>query len=280
MTTNTSSLLTRRVTRFVFLASLILLYSIFCSNVLSVLLKTPITDVVGKNGKENQDAVFIEKQIILLNSTTMANVVMVPQQTSKDKNHTSSKDHSNNAVISATTISNSNNHSIDSPLIVQSQLNQNKVRAGVGKKRTEKKQQLQHCWRHCPQRINKIYFHHGMAGLGDRHTVIHMLAQMAGYLCAELELPPPSVSLTTTHNNHKVVSKLVQWQDFFNLTFIQDNSPVVSLNPSLGKNFENWYDIPVYDHKDKYADWFYILQTGTDFVSAYKKLQEFSWSQE
>ena len=26
------------------------------------------------------------------------------------------------------------------------------------------------CWRQCPQRINKIYFDHGSAGLGDKHT--------------------------------------------------------------------------------------------------------------
>ena len=138
------------------------------------------------------------------------------------------------------------------------------------------------CWRQCPQRINKIYFDHGSAGLGDKHTIIHMLAQMAGYLCAELEMPPPSISLNPVHNDGKQISRKVQWQDFRNMTFIQDNSPVISLNPSFGNDFEDWRKVPVYDD-DKYTysdDWLRVVSAGgADLVKDYKELQAFSWLQ-
>lgn len=36
------------------------------------------------------------------------------------------------------------------------------------------------CWRSCPKRINKIFYGHGVAGLGDRFYIIMQLAQIAG----------------------------------------------------------------------------------------------------
>ena len=154
---------------------------------------------------------------------------------------------------------------------------------GLPPQRSSAEQQNeQHCWRHCPQRINKIYFEHGSAGLGDKHTIIHMLAQMAGYLCAELEMPPPSISLNPVHNDGKQISRKVQWQDFRNMTFIQDNSPVISLNPSFGHDFEDWRKVPVYDD-DKYTysdDWLRVVSAGgADLVKDYKGLQALSWLQ-
>ena len=109
-----------------------------------------------------------------------------------------------------------------------------------------------------------------------------MMAQMAGYLCAELEMPPPSISLNPVHNDGKQISRKVQWQDFRNMTFIQDNSPVISLNPSFGNDFEDWRKVPVYDD-DKYTysdDWLRVVSAGgADLVKDYKELQAFSWLQ-
>jgi len=134
------------------------------------------------------------------------------------------------------------------------------------------------CWRHCPQRINKIYYEHGEAGLGDRHSIIHNLAQIAGYLCAELEMPPPYISLTPAHNDGKNVSENVKWQDFRNLTFKSDKSQVISLDPSFGDGFDDWLKVPVYG-KDKHKDWLHIVTDGPDKLKDYKKLEEFSWRQ-
>ena len=212
----------------------------------------PNTSTIETNERESQQSFPNENQIVVKQKSGHSN-----QLTAKGKDVTSRSENSN-----------------DSSLIQPHP----KKKAAVQKKKTKINQQ-QHCWRHCPQRINKIYFHCGTAGLGDKHTVIHMLAQMAGYLCAKLELPPPAASLNPAHNNNETFSKLVQWQDFFNLTFKQDRSPVVSLDSSFGEDFVNWEAMPVYD-EDKYVDWLHIVQNSTDFVSAYRRLQEFSWSQE
>jgi hypothetical protein len=135
------------------------------------------------------------------------------------------------------------------------------------------------CWRHCPQRINKIYFEHGWAGLGDRHVFIHNLAQITGYLCAKQEMAPPSISLNPDHNNGELVSKKVQWQDLRNLTFQRDKSQVLGLDPSFEEDFEYWRRVPVYN-SDKYSDWLHLTNTDhRDFISDYEKLQEFSWRQ-
>ena len=228
-------------------------------------------------GKENEENVRNETQTIQ-NDQSIHTIV---QKKDTDSNNTNNS--GMNSTYNTSTSMNNSKNSSDSPL-TNSQSNQDKVNSKEKNIHKEggnknKQQQQQHCWRHCPQRINKIYFHHGSRGLGDRHTAIHMLAQMAGYLCAELELPPPSASLNPSHNDDKLVSEKVQWQDFFNITFIQDKSPVVSLNPSFGVDFKYWDAMPVYD-EDEYENWLHIIQNGTDFVSAYKMLQEFSWNQE
>lgn len=145
--------------------------------------------------------------------------------------------------------------------------------------KTNHAQNRSSCWRHCPQRINKIYFEHGSAGLGDRLTVIHMLAQISGYLCAELEIPPPSITLNPLHNDGQKVNELVQWQDFRNMTFSQDNASVFVPKSTFGNDFRDWRRIPVYD-KNKYSDWFHVVsENGGNLMDDYKSLQDFSWRQ-
>ena len=51
------------------------------------------------------------------------------------------------------------------------------------------------CWRQCPARVmNKniiILDHYGSAGLNDRAWLFEQIAQLAGYLCATVRVPPP-----------------------------------------------------------------------------------------
>ena len=51
------------------------------------------------------------------------------------------------------------------------------------------------CWRQCPARVmNKniiILDHYGSAGLNDRAWLFEQVAQLAGYLCATVRVPPP-----------------------------------------------------------------------------------------
>ena len=62
------------------------------------------------------------------------------------------------------------------------------------------------CQRHCSRRINKIYYKDGAASLGDRKSLIHDLSQLAGYLCAEVVVPPPSKFLHKRHNFGRHIS--------------------------------------------------------------------------
>jgi hypothetical protein len=112
------------------------------------------------------------------------------------------------------------------------------------------------CWRHCPQRKNIIFFAYNRAGLNDRSSIINQLAQIAGYLCARLELPPPSFLLNPRHNNGLDISRDIVWPEFRNITFREDNSSVYvdQYSSSFDQNFTDWHKIPVYD-KEKYSDW-------------------------
>lgn len=130
------------------------------------------------------------------------------------------------------------------------------------------------CWRKCPQRINKIIFKHGRAGLGDRLTVIENLAQIAGYLCANLKMPSPFESLNPVHNNGNFVSKKLKWLDFRNLTFLQDDSQVLDSNDSDDDDHEI----------EKVPGWLHIINDGSDssngLLEDFVRLQEFSLMQE
>jgi hypothetical protein len=141
------------------------------------------------------------------------------------------------------------------------------------------------CWRPCPQRINRIYYQHGAAGLGDRVYIILQLAQIAGYLCARLELPPPSILLSSHHNNGLLVNDALTWQDLKNFTFREDNSSIYvdqyssSFDQDFKKDIKNWRKVPVYDPK-RYSDWMHVISTDTEgIIEDYEMLQDFSWKQ-
>ncbi|KAL3912997.1 MAG: hypothetical protein SGILL_006666, partial [Bacillariaceae sp.] len=71
-----------------------------------------------------------------------------------------------------------------------------------------------------PRRNHIVVSFHGSAGLGDRFTVLDHLSNIAGYLCANLHVPSPSVGLATKHNLGVSVLQKVEWSDFRNGTWI------------------------------------------------------------
>jgi hypothetical protein len=112
--------------------------------------------------------------------------------------------------------------------------------------------------------------------------IIFQLAQIAGFLCARLELPPPSILLSPHHNNGLDVSDDLTWQDFQNLTFKEDNSSIfVDQNSSsFDRDFEDWDEIPVFDQK-RYSGWLHaITDKYKDIMEDYEMLQNFSWKQQ
>ena len=110
--------------------------------------------------------------------------------------------------------------------------------AYLQKVRTEDLRSGTGCWRECPplsQRINKIvYLHHKPDGLNDRLHILKTLLNIAGYLCATVEVRKPSKMLATFHNHNKqtfsfpgdtqyesggeITNSHFRWSDFFNFT--------------------------------------------------------------
>lgn len=139
------------------------------------------------------------------------------------------------------------------------------------------------CRRHCGnhRKINKIiYAHMHGAGVSDRESVLHKLANLAGYLCATVEFPKPHISLSRTHNNNEAVSLNSTWQDYFNVTFYQDGSSAVH---DLADNPDDPTAHPIVDDMyqgEKYKDWMRIDTGGAEMIlHDFEKTEAFSRSQ-
>ena len=141
------------------------------------------------------------------------------------------------------------------------------------------------CQRPCLNRFNKIYYTGRSAGLGDRKAIFRDLAQIAGYLCAELVLPPPSELLHKKHNFDKEVGKNIEWADFYNITFIEDGLPAIQ-PPSVEfeQDFGSWRDIPVFDitiNSTKYnQQWLHVISTNGKVREDFDRIQNFSFRQQ
>ena len=144
-------------------------------------------------------------------------------------------------------------------------------------------QNLESCQRKCPIRRKKniIYYVDNAAGLGDRKTVMKDLAQLAGFLCAEVILPPPVYLLTPQHNNGKTVSENLVWQDFYNLTFQENNEPAIQdARREFGYKFNNWKNVPLFDttsHDSKYNGWLHVVSTNDEWKDDYYKILDYSY---
>lgn len=127
------------------------------------------------------------------------------------------------------------------------------------------------CQRHCSRRINKIYFTDGAAGLGDRKSIIHDLSQLAGYLCAEVVVPPPSKFLLKQHNFGRDISTDLLWSDLYNITFIEDGNPVIrSTEAEFVADYESF----------KFEDWFHVVSSGLILEEDFKRVEMFSLQQD
>lgn len=128
------------------------------------------------------------------------------------------------------------------------------------------------CQRHCSRRINKIYYKDNAAGLGDRKCILHDLSQLAGYLCAEVVVPPPAKLLHIGHNFGRDISPDIAWSDLYNITFIEDGNPAIR---STEAEFVSDYD------SFKYKDWFHVVSSsGLKLEKDFKRVEAFSFQQD
>jgi len=134
------------------------------------------------------------------------------------------------------------------------------------------------CRRQCQKRINKIYYAGSVAGLNDRQTIIYRLAELAGYLCAQVVIPPPRVLLSVAHNYNMPVSSTIQWTDLYNITFLPDNAPVIR-SDIFDDEFDSWLENPVFNMEDtEYEDWLHVISDNDKMIDDFKKVQDFTWS--
>ena len=85
------------------------------------------------------------------------------------------------------------------------------------------------CQRPCDSYSNSIvYFHRDKAGLYDRAFLLRTLGNLAGYLCATLEILTPSELLSTEHNiDNQSISTSLSWYDFYNLSALPPSPPAL-----------------------------------------------------
>jgi hypothetical protein len=86
------------------------------------------------------------------------------------------------------------------------------------------------CWRRCHQRVNEIVCADNPnvgAGITDRCHVLTHMAKLAGCLCTTVDFPKPHSLLGTMHDHNQPMTVNSTWNDCFNLTFYQDDSPAV-----------------------------------------------------
>jgi hypothetical protein len=141
------------------------------------------------------------------------------------------------------------------------------------------------CQRKCSHHRNKMYYVDPGAGLLDRTSIFHDMAALAGYLCAELVLPPPSRLLNLGHNNGEGVKKSVIWQDLYNITFLQDATPAIKNgHEEFGDNFGGWDVRGLFDSKSdgsKYKGWKHIIsQNNMKRREELQTLLDFTYQQE
>mmetsp|Transcript_8187 Transcript_8187/g.15405 ORF Transcript_8187/g.15405 Transcript_8187/m.15405 type:complete len:460 (-) Transcript_8187:330-1709(-) len=146
----------------------------------------------------------------------------------------------------------------------------------------DSQQQPLSCQRYCPRRINKIFFTDVAKGLSDRKVILNDLSQLAGFLCAELIIPPPKELLSVDHNFGMPVSEELEWYDFINLTFIQDGSMAVKSSQIVqdGITISSWSDVPAFElSSPKYKDWLHVISKDGKLKNDFEVIQKFSFEQ-
>jgi hypothetical protein len=134
------------------------------------------------------------------------------------------------------------------------------------------------CRRPCEKRMNKIIFTtHNAAGLSDRHFVLTLLADLAGYLCAVVEFPPPTKMLHPKHNDNIKSDAKIVWTDYWNITFIDNAQPSIRTLPVIDGNRGSTSKYSKLGDED-YKDWYYVLtRTIEEVYHDFEKIERASW---
>ena len=148
-------------------------------------------------------------------------------------------------------------------------------------RRTESIGPNETCRRRCFSRPNKILFTHvNGAGLNDRTSVVKHLLQLAGYLCATLQVPRPHLMFNPGHNAGKRVSTELMWSDFWEVLSLDDM--IYSSSSSSGGSIMADLDEP-YD-TSKHSDGIHLVHARDaapeQIIDQFEELEEFTFIQQ
>lgn len=134
------------------------------------------------------------------------------------------------------------------------------------------------CRRRCDRRNSKIlYTANNAAGLRDRQVVLTILSDLAGYLCAIVEFPPPTKMLARKHNRNTPSDPKIVWSDYWNLTFIDDAIPSVKTLPVIDQN-RGSNDKYSKRRDEDYKDWYHVVTTTPESVYRdFEEIERVSW---
>ena len=167
---------------------------------------------------------------------------------------------------------------------------------------------IQECRRRCSlNRINKIvYLHNKRDGLSDRMYILTNLLNLAGYVCATVDVDKPSNMLATWHNQNqetftsttatqyesggKRTDPEFRWSDFFNFTLQnEDEQSLITMmtrSSSQSSSIKLLQEIPVqpssameYYEQSGAFDLKLVTDNPRDVFRHWKQIEKYSWQE-
>jgi hypothetical protein len=107
--------------------------------------------------------------------------------------------------------------------------------------------------------------------------VLTLLADLAGYLCAVVEFPPPTKMLAPKHNDDMKSDPKIVWTDYWNITFIDNAQPSVRTLPVINGNRGSNTKYSKLGDED-YKEWYHVLtRTAEEVYHDFEKIERASW---
>ena len=125
--------------------------------------------------------------------------------------------------------------------------------------------------RTCPHgHVNKIFVAAtNRAGLNDRVSIFKAVVNLAGYLCATVEVRDPNHFLHPTHNNGESLDARMTWEDeFVSFHFFGDNTLAMKTVQDLDSN---------YDHHLRSVEDSHFLEHFRQAQAMYENATTFLW---
>ena len=136
------------------------------------------------------------------------------------------------------------------------------------------------CQRSCHHPLNKIlYPFPNQAGLGDRESIMSLLVDLGGYLCATTYAPKPFAILDRAHNNGVLLHSALKWSDFLHYSWwngIAGQAVLEDVSEEERRDkYKKWVQI---HHEHNHWERWEIIQTfqPSDMITHFQKAKDIS----